>query len=129
MSITPERQFGLLFSVVFLGVVYFAYASGLIILSGIFLAASCLLLGVTIFYPKTLAAPNKAWHQIGILMGTVINPIILGIIFFLMFTPVALVCRMVGRDELNIKGRGTASYWEPRIDNQPLNPESFKNQY
>jgi len=66
--------------------------------------------------------------QLGFLMGKVINPLVLGFIFFLLITPVALICRLIGRDELRLKTIDADSFWIDRLPSGP-DGESFKNQF
>jgi hypothetical protein len=84
---------------------------------------------MTLVMPRLLAPLNKAWFQIGELMGKLVSPIVLGVIFFLIITPVGLLGRLFGRDELRLKRRRqAASYW---VERQPPGPtgDSFKNQF
>jgi hypothetical protein len=71
---------------------------------------------------------NWLWYELGMLLGKIVNPIVLGFIFFVLITPVSIVTRLFGRDELRIKKRHVESYW---IDRSPPGPplDSFKNQY
>lgn len=93
------------------------------------------LLGVAVVFaalplllPNSLTRLNKLWFRLGVLLGRIVSPIVLGIIFFLLITPVAAVMRIAGRDELRIKKRNVSSYW---IERQPTGPqpESYKNQF
>jgi hypothetical protein len=59
-------------------------------------------------------------------MGKFVSPIVLGIIFFLLITPVAIITRLFGRDELLIKKREVPSYW---IEKEAIDPDSFKDQF
>ncbi len=80
-------------------------------------------------FSKVLRPLNWLWYQLGQLLGKVVSPIVLGSIFFLLLTPVSLVTRMFGRDELRLtKSKGQQSYW---IERSPPGPEptSFKNQF
>ena len=83
---------------------------------------------ITLLSPNLLAPFNKAWMKLGILMGRVFSPFILGIIFFLLITPISLIIRFFGRDELNLKKSNVTSYW---IDRAPssLSNNSFYNQF
>lgn len=125
----PERSLGILFFVVFLIVAaYFWHKSygdswvfGAIGLSLFFLLAG--------FLAPTLLRPlNKLWFQLGLLMGRVVSPIVLGAIFFILISPIAILMRVFGRDELKIKKRDVSSYW---VERQPHGPaaESFKEQF
>ena len=87
-----------------------------------------LFVGVTLFAPKMLSPINWAWHELGMLLGKIVSPIVLGVIFFLMITPISLITRLFGRDELRLKKLSLQSYW---VDRSPSGPssDSFKNQF
>tara|TARA_B100000989_G_scaffold84853_1_gene60884 strand:- start:3464 stop:3769 length:306 start_codon:yes stop_codon:yes gene_type:complete len=70
---------------------------------------------------------NKFWMNLGLILGIVISPIILGIIFFFIFTPTAILMRLIGRDELKIKINQKSSHWI--IRDNPNQSEPFKNQF
>ena len=57
----------------------------------------------------------------------IVSPILLGMVFFAVFTPIARVMRLSGRDELRLKFRKKSTYWTPRTE--PIQPESFKRQF
>ena len=61
------------------------------------------------------------------LLGMIVSPIALGIIFFGVFTPIAMLMRLSGRDELRLKVTQKASHWISRED--PIKSESFKHQF
>ena len=61
-------------------------------------------------------------------MGKVVSPIVLGLIFFGMLTPVGIIGRLLGRDELRLKKAPVTSYWIDRDPPGPA-PDSFKNQF
>jgi hypothetical protein len=82
----------------------------------------------TIFVPKVLTPFDKAWMRLGEIMGTVVNPLVLGAIFFLLLTPFALVTRVFGRDELRLKKTNRITYWVDRVPPGPA-AESFMNQF
>ena len=60
---------------------------------------------------KVLTPLNKLWFKFGLLLGKVISAIIMGIIFFLVVTPTALIMRIIGKDLLNLKFNNKKSYW------------------
>jgi len=90
--------------------------------------ASILLFGTAYFRPQTLNLLNSVWYSLGVQLGRIVNPILMGLIFFLMITPVAFFTRMFGRDELALKRPPVDSYWQER-DDKHQSPESFINQY
>ena len=54
---------------------------------------------------------NKLWFKFGIFLGNVISPLVMGIIFFAVVTPIALLMRILGKDILNLKKKNKNSYW------------------
>ncbi len=128
-QLPSERRFGLLFTVVFAVVGIYAHFKGwsqtsVTILAGL----SGLIALITIVSPKLLAPFNRLWFELGQLMGRIVSPIVLGAIFFLILTPVAIATRLFGRDELRLKRKAASSYWIQRTnENSPA--ESFKNQF
>ena len=60
---------------------------------------------------KILTPLNRIWFKIGIYLGNIISPIVMGIIFFFIVTPTALIMKLLGKDLLNIKYNKNNSYW------------------
>ena len=83
---------------------------------------------VAIASPFLLTPFNKAWMRLGELMGKVVSPFVLGVIFFALITPIALITRFFSRDELRLKRTNGDSYW---INRTPPGPskDSFKKQF
>lgn len=91
-------------------------------------AAAIVTVLLTLFNPKLLSPFNKAWMLLGDLLGRVISPLVLGVIFFLIITPTALIGRIFGRDELRLKRKAQSSYWIDRKSPSPKG-DSFNNQF
>lgn len=130
-QLPSERSFGLLFAGVFLVTAAYGWffkdwpQSAFWLLVGLALIFALLALTA----PKVLSPLNWLWFQLGQVLGKIVSPVVLGIIFFLMLTPVSLVTRMFGRDQLRLKRRASqTSYWLERAPPGP-EPESFKNQF
>jgi hypothetical protein len=86
---------------------------------------------ITLFFPSLLSPLNKSWMLFGHLLGKIISPIVLGAIFFLIITPVALISLVLGRDELRLKRQALSSkstYWVDRKSPSPKG-DSFHNQF
>jgi len=135
MSFTPplpgpcDRKFGGFFVVVFLlTAIFFFVAPANEFWALIFAAFAAAFLILTLFAPALLSPLNKAWMALGHILGRIMSPIILGLIFFVLITPVALMGRITGRDPLRLKARAAASYWIKREPPGPM-PDSFKNQF
>jgi hypothetical protein len=89
------------------------------------LVISVVFLILGIINSKTLTPLNKVWFKIGILLGNIISPIIMGIIFFLVVTPTSLIMKILGKDLLNLKKNTKNSYW---IEKKKQNSR-MKNQF
>ena len=92
------------------------------------LVVAVLFAGVTLLAPQALTRLNRLWYDLGMLLGKITSPVVLGVIFFVLITPVALALRLFGRDYLKMRKRSVESYW---VDRSPPGPpsDSFKNQY
>jgi hypothetical protein len=85
-------------------------------------------LAIGFIKPSLLRFPLRLWMRLGDLMGKVVSPLILGIIFFLMITPIAILTRLLGRDFLSLKRVDTHSFWKQRdLERQPS--KSFNTQF
>jgi hypothetical protein len=83
---------------------------------------------LAIVVPQLLTPFNWIWMRLGDLIGKVVNPVTLGIIFFVLITPIAFISRLFGRDALSLKKSNVSSYWIDRIPPGPAG-DSFKNQF
>ena len=98
IELPSNRKFGLLFTGIFaLIACYFWYKGGVNVPLGAGLA-SALTLTVTLVKAEFLHPLNKLWMRFGFLLGKIIGPIVLGFIFFVIITPIAIVMRLFGRD-------------------------------
>ncbi len=118
-SFRTETEFGLVVGAVFflLGTwwVYrgkFPVASQSLILIG----AALVLLGAV--FPRALIYPNKAWMKLAEALAFVMTRVILGIVFFLIVTPIGMIKRMFGWDPLYRRSSPSASYWRPYSERQ-----------
>ena len=110
VKISSNKSFGIVFFVVFLLIaLYPLIYSGEIRLWSIIVSFTFLVLGL--LNSKILTPLNKIWFKFGIFLGKLISPVIMGIIFFLVVTPIGLIMRMLGKDLLNLKYNKNKSYW------------------
>jgi hypothetical protein len=128
-KLPSERIFGIVFAGIFLilaGYGWYKQFSNTWI--NLFLVLASVFLLCTLIAPKLLRPLNKAWYKLGLFLGRFVSPIVLGILFFIVITPVAIVTRLAGRDTLRLRKQSTDSYW---IDRKPPgpDPESFKQQF
>ena len=125
---SSDRSFGLVFSVVFLIIAAWPLLAG----HGVrwwAVAVAAAFAAIALALPALLAVPNRLWMKFGLLLGKIVSPIALGILFYGAITPLGVVMRWAGKDPLRLKLDAQAkSYW---IDRDPPGPPpaSMTNQF
>ena len=114
IKISSNRSFGLLFFVVFLIVSLWPLThEGSIRIWSVIISAVFLILGLV--NSKLLTPLNLLWFKLGMILGAIISPIVMGIVFFLVVTPIGLILRIMGKDLLNKKyDKEKETYWIKR---------------
>jgi hypothetical protein len=79
------------------------------------LVLSLLFLIITIIRPNLFTFLNRLWIQFGILLGKIISPLVMGLVFFFVVTPIGMLIRILKKDVMGLK-RGASSYWINRED-------------
>ena len=128
VRLPSNRTFGVFFSLVFFTLSTYLTWSGDAPLSITFGALSITFFSAAQFHPALLLPLNKLWMRFGLFLGSIVSPIVLGVLFFVIFTPIALLMRRFGRDELRLKRTRLPTYWKPR-DPQFHSGDSFKSQF
>jgi len=120
-TLPSNKKFGIFFSLIFL--ILYLYLSNYF-----FLTTSVIFLFLSFFYSSFLQPLNKLWFKLGILLGNIISPIVLGFIFFLFITPISVIGKIFKRDHLKINlDKNIKTYWIRR-DNS-FAKEDFNNQF
>ena len=127
IELPSNKKFGFFFTLIFAAVSAYFYNSENMILSFVFVVVSFIFLVITVMRAALLLPLNKLWMQFGFWLGRIISPLVLGIMFFGLFTPIATLMRLIGRDELRLKLSNKSSHWILR--NEPIKSESFKKQF
>lgn len=127
IQLPSNRKFGFFFSIIFFIISTYLYH----IRVDIFLVYTLYIISLSLFIITLVNADilgplNKLWMGFGMLLGLIISPIIMGVIFFFIFTPLAVVLRIIGRDELILRLKDKSSYWIKRNNNYS---NSFRNQF
>ena len=124
IKISSNRSFGVVFFIVFLLIaLYPLLNNNEIRLWSLIISVLFLILGI--LNSKILSPLNKIWFKFGLLLGKIISPIIMGIIFFLVVTPIGFIMKLLGKDLINLKFNNEKSYWI-----QKTGPKSkMKNQF
>ena len=127
IELPSNRKFGLFFTFIFgLCACYFFYINTLTYAYA-FIGTSIAFFLVSMLISDILLPLNKLWMSFGLLLGMIVSPIVLGLIFFGIFTPTALLMKLFRRDELRLKFKNKKSHWIAR--NQPIELMSFKRQF
>ena len=114
-SQSSNRSFGLLFFIVFIVVGLWQVIKGE--------AANIYLILISLFFlifglinSKILSPFNKAWIKFGEILGLIIAPIIMALVYFIILTPISLIVRMFGKDLLGLKFlKKQDTYWIKRV--------------
>ena len=124
IKISSNRSFGIVFFIVFLIISFYPlinnndYRLWSLIISLIFLILGLL-------NSKFLTPLNKIWFKFGLFLGKIISPIVMGVIFFLVVTPIGILMKFFKKDLLNLKMNNSKTYWIEKTD-----PKSkMKNQF
>ena len=123
IKIKNNITFGILFFIFFLIIGFYPLISNepiriwSVIVSLVFLI-------ITIIKPNSFTFLNKLWVKFGFLLGKIISPIVMSLIFFFVVTPIGILVRIFKKDFIGLK-RGSSSYWINREDNL----QSMKKQF
>ena len=114
IKISSNRNFGLVFFIIFLIVSLWPLTyEGPIRIWTVIISLVFLILGL--MNSKLLAPLNKLWIKFGMILGAIVAPVVMGIVFFLVVTPIGLTLRIMGKDLLNKKyDKKKETYWIKR---------------
>ena len=124
INIGTEKNFGLVFSLFFIciGLFPILFSNKINI---IFCLISFIFLFFSIFYSKIFYYPNIIWFKFGILIGNLISPLIMMLIYFGTVTPTGVIMKSIGKDLLKEKKNNNKTYWVKKIKYN----SSMKNQF
>ena len=120
-----EKSFGVVFSIVFLIVALYPLinSESLRIWA---LVTSIIFFFLAFLAPKILVLPNKLWFKFGLLIGSIVAPVVMAFVYFFTILPTGLIMRLLGKDLLKQKlDKNAKSYWVKR--SEPMG--SMKNQF
>ena len=124
IKISSNRSFGIVFCAFFLIVSLYPLINEepirywSLIVSIIFL-----ILGI--LNSNILSPLNKGWFKFGLFLGKIVSPIVMGIVFFAVVTPIALILKIMGKDLLNLKKSKIKTYWIAKTGQK----SKMKNQF
>ena len=124
IKIGTNKSFGIVFFLFFLIVSLFPlFKNENIRVWSLIIAIIFLILGL--LNSKFLTPLNKIWFKFGILLGSFVSPIVMGIVFFVIVTPTSIIMRVLGKNLLNLKKGNKKTYWVERSKIQ----SKMKNQF
>ena len=119
-----NRNFGIVFTIVFLIISFWPLLKNgdirywSLIISLIFFV-------LALINSKILTPLNKVWMKFGLILGKIVSPLVMGLIFFFVVTPTGIIMRLLGKDILNLKKKSASTYW---IKKENKN-NNMKNQF
>ena len=124
IKISSNRSFGLVFFIFFLIVSFYPlYFDNSLNIWALILSIIFLILGL--INSRILTPLNILWFKFGMLLGRIISPIIMGMVFFFVVTPTGLLMKLFNKDLLRLKKKNTKSYWITKSNEK----SSMKNQF
>ena len=110
IKVSSNRSFGIVFFIVFLLIATYPLLKGNDVrIWSLSISFGFLILGL--INSKILSPLNKLWFKFGLILGKIISPLIMGIIFFVVVTPIGIVMRVLKKDLLNLKYSQKETYW------------------
>ena len=124
-----EREFGLVVGTVFvlLGG-WWIYRGKFTNVAYVFLPLGSALILLGLIWPRALIYPNQAWMKLAEALSFVMTRLILGVVFFLVVTPIGIIKRLFGWDPLSRRSGRSASYWTPYSERQ-RDPRHYEKMY
>ena len=115
IKIGTNKSFGIVFFLFFLIVSIFPlFKDGNIRIWSLIIALFFLILGL--MNSNILTPLNKTWFNFGILLGSFVSPVVMGIVFFAIVTPTSLIMKVFGKNLLNLKRNNKKTYWIERSE-------------
>ena len=127
LYLPSNKKFGFFFSAVFFILFIYLVYNYYYKASFLSLSISSILIYFSITNPNHLYRLNLLWNKLGVLLGFFVSPLILGMIYFGLFTPIAVLMRLFGRDELSLKKNNKLSFW--LIIDESKNRKDYTKQF
>ena len=128
IKLPTNRNFGVVFFLVFLFISLFPLLNhGNIRIWSVIIALVFLILGL--LNSPVLSPLNKLWFKFGIMLGNLISPVVMAIIFFMVVTPTSLLVRLFGKDLLSLKKNDKKTYWIKKNNIKSEMKNNFKYEF
>jgi len=127
IKLPSNHKFGYFFTFIFLIASLYFFFREINLAFYVLGTCSIVFFLVTLFKAEILRPLNKLWMSFGLVLGMIVSPIVMGFIFFIIFTHIGILMRFFGRDELLLKFKTKPSYWTKRNDD--IQSNSFRKQF
>lgn len=127
MKLISNRKFGIFFTIIFIFLSIFFFRNHIYI-SLCFIILSIIIFFFSIFFPKYLYVLNYSWSKFSIYISKVVNPLVLGTLYFILIFPISVVLKIFGRDELILNRKTKKTMWVYN-KNTDYNSEYFKRMF
>ena len=127
LQLPSNKKFGYFFTLIFAIATFYFFIKNIHSLSYFFAVTMVILFFITFIKADMLLPFNQLWMRFGVLLSMIVSPLVLGLIFFGLFTPIAFLMRLIKRDELRLKFNNKTSNWKLR--NQSIHGGSFRKQF
>ena len=124
ITIGSNRSFGIVFFIIFFLISLYPTLNNENI-NLYFLSISIVFLILGLLNSKLLNPLNKLWFKFGILLGNLISPIIMGLVYFFVITPIAILLKIFNKDVLNLKQNKKKTYWIDKIKSESTMKDQF----
>ena len=128
IALPTDRKFGVFAATILAVLAAWSFHRHRMTAAQLLAALSAVTALLAVVRPGVLHLPNRGWMGLGLLLNKVTSPIILGLVFFLVITPVGLALRLAGRDELRLRRPAAGSHWIRRAA-PAVTAASFRNQF
>ena len=127
-TLPHNSKFGFFFAAVFTLIGIYLFRDESVTVSYVLFLLAILFFVITLINADTLLPLNRLWMRFGLVLGMVISPLVLGIIFFCLFMPISILMKLFGRDELRLKLVGRTSHWKER-NTDASQDDAFRYQF
>ncbi len=128
LKYSSDRSFGFVFAVFFSLLTIWPLFSGRSPRWGA-LALAFLFLATALLFPRALGPLNRLWAKLGLVLQKIMTPLIMGVLFYLLFTPIGVLLRIFGKDPMRKKLEPQSkTYWMGRGESEPK-PQTLSNQF
>jgi hypothetical protein len=124
-----DREFGVLLCVCAASAAFYAAWKLNVALSVSLTLLTSVMVVMVVCCPNKFARLKHGWLCLGERLGSIVSPIVLALLYFIVLTPTALILRWFGRDALRLKRSTSSTYWIPRKPLERSQSDFFRQQY